>query len=416
MWENTLQFVFNVPLKVFVFVIVFTVPLRRRKFFWLRAIPGGLAYLMTFFFIPISQGYLYDIVLLLFSMVWMFLCFRAKIFAIIFCGVGAFAGQHISSYLFRILQILTQIESNGIAGIFISLSICLAVAAACYFILVRRINANTLNSSMSVLITSAVILGLIIICGENIPKELAYANILYCVYAIISCMLSLNVQFGIFKRRELEQKNEETERLLYAERKQQALSKQSIDMVNMKCHDLKHQIELLQEADDQGRRGELIRDLKETIDEYDNIIKTGYEALDTVLTEKNYLCKRNNIKFSYIVDGAPLAFMKELDVYSLFGNALDNAIQSVCREDDIEKRIISLSASSKQGYYHIHIENYFNQKLTFEDGLPITTQSETNIHGYGLRSMRHITEKYKGVMTITAEIPWFKLNILLPVP
>lgn len=51
-------------------------------------------------------------------------------------------------------------------------------------------------------------------------------------------------------------------------------------------------------------------------------------------TEKSLLCERHKIRFTYMIDGEQLDFMDPVDIASLFGNALDNAIESVLRTDD----------------------------------------------------------------------------------
>lgn len=413
MFYNFLQFFFNFPLKVLIFVIFFTIPLARRRFFFPRAFTIGVLYISAFYFIPLF-GYLYDVVLFLLSVVWIFCCFRCTPYTMIFCAVGAFAGQHISFYCFRIVQILTQLPSNGLPGLMISTALCVAVAVGTYFLLVRNIDYSTLKKSKSILFNSVVILSLTILCGESIPAGNDTTNLLYCIYAVVSCSLALAVQYGIFRRRELEMKNEEIERIMYAERKQREISRQSIEMLNMRCHDLKHQVDLLRSTDSSNRRGELIDELKKTIDEYDSVIRTGLEVLDTVLTEKNYVCRNKGIIFSYIVDGEKLAFMSDADVYTLFGNALENAIEAL-EGVEREKRIVSLSAIEKQGCVYIRVENYCDKEPTFANGLPVSSKSG-GLHGYGTKSIRYISEKYNGVATMVYENGWFRLNILLPVP
>lgn len=413
MFYNFLQFFLNFPLKVLIFIIFFTIPLKRRNFFWLRAVTVGLIYIISFYFIPIS-GYIYNVVLFSLSMLWIISCFRSSWYFVVFSAVGAFAGQHISYYLFRILQIFTQIQTNSIQGMLISTGICIIVAFVCYFALVRKINYFADYKSKSILFNSAIILSLTIICGENIPQTNDTTNLLYCIYAVVSCGLALAVQYGIFHQNELQIKNQQIEQMMYAEKKQQQLSKQSIDMINIRCHDLKHQVELLQQADNVNRKGELIDELKKAISEYDAVIHTGFEALDTVLTEKNYACKQKNIIFSYIVDGEKLSFMSDIDVYSLFGNALDNAIEALS-DVDKERRIISLFVVEKQGYAHIHIENYCDKQLKFIEGVPQTTKG-SGLHGFGTKSITTISQKYNGVAKMSIDDSWFKLNIFLPIP
>lgn len=94
---------------------------------------------------------------------------------------------------------------------------------------------------------------------------------------------------------------------------------------------------------------------------------------------------------------------------------MDNAIESVCKEKDEEKRIISLSVGGKGKLLNIHIENYFSGSLLFDNGLPKTTKHDKNYHGYGMMSVRHIVQKYNGNMVIGQEDNRFVVNILIPV-
>ena len=45
-----------------------------------------------------------------------------------------------------------------------------------------------------------------------------------------------------------------------------------------------------------------------------------------------------------MVDGSRMNFMKAEDIYGIFGNALDNAIEAVSRLEDPQQRVISVKA------------------------------------------------------------------------
>lgn len=70
------------------------------------------------------------------------------------------------------------------------------------------------------------------------------------------------------------------------------------------------------------------------------------------------VCEKRSVKFSYMIDGAALSFMRACDVSSLFGNIMDNAMESVFAEEDAEKRVISLSVEKKNSMVIIHQQNY----------------------------------------------------------
>ena len=55
---------------------------------------------------------------------------------------------------------------------------------------------------------------------------------------------------------------------------------------------------------------------------------TGNHALDVILTEKSLICKQKEIKLTCMADGKQLAFMQTTDLYSIFGNLLNNSIEA----------------------------------------------------------------------------------------
>ena len=102
------------------------------------------------------------------------------------------------------------------------------------------------------------------------------------------------------------------------------------------------------------------------------------------------------------------------ELYSLLGNALDNAIEATTREKDVERRIITLHAAARGNLMTIHVENPCEKEPLFMDGLPLTSKPDTDYHGYGMRSMRYLCEKYKGVLTTSWVEGIFSLDILFP--
>lgn len=84
------------------------------------------------------------------------------------------------------------------------------------------------------------------------------------------------------------------------------LSKENIDMVNQKYHDLKHQINLLktQSYAQAGKSTSYLEKMEREIRVYETQNKTGNPILDAVLTNKALLCQNKEIELKFIVDGA----------------------------------------------------------------------------------------------------------------
>lgn len=75
-----------------------------------------------------------------------------------------------------------------------------------------------------------------------------------------------------------------------------------------------------------------------------------------LLAERSIVCKGRGIQLDYIADGAKLDFLKPGEVYSLFGNALDNAIEAVTPLEP-DRRYIGLQVRAERGMLLIRMEN-----------------------------------------------------------
>ena len=193
-------------------------------------------------------------------------------------------------------------------------------------------------------------------------------------------------------------------------------SKENIDMLDRKYHDLKHQITILRAELDVERRNDYLEEMEREIKIYEAQNKTGNPVLDTILTSKNLYCVQHGIGLTCVVDGKLLAFMDSMDLSAIFGNALDNAIECEEQVADPERRLIHITVSAQKCFVLLTFENYFEGSLAFEEQFPVTTKGNRAFHGYGLKSIRYVAQKYGGTMAVSAENNWFELKILIPIP
>ena len=191
-------------------------------------------------------------------------------------------------------------------------------------------------------------------------------------------------------------------------------SKESIELINYKYHDLKHQISVLRSEMDPGKREAFLDKMEEEIRQYEAQNKTGNKVLDTVLTTKSLYCNKNGITFTCVADGALLNFMDVMDICSIFGNALDNAIECEMKIPDREKRLIHVTVSKQKAFLLLRFENYCEEELKYQGGILATTKKDKKYHGYGMKSIRYTVNKYGGAVTVDAKENWFDLKILIP--
>ena len=191
------------------------------------------------------------------------------------------------------------------------------------------------------------------------------------------------------------------------------MSHEGIVTLQTKCHDLKHQIRAIRSEAGKARFDEYLNELEDSINEYSTVVECGNQTVDIVLTEKNILCLPHKVKFSYMIDGSLFDFLTEREIYSLFGNALDNALESASKVSDPSNRIITLKSNARSGLVVLQVENTFEgERMLEENGLMHTTKSGTG-HGFGLRSIQHIAEKHHGSMSVRTENGVFRLSVVM---
>lgn len=230
---------------------------------------------------------------------------------------------------------------------------------------------------------------------------------------IIASSLILGILFLLSERVRLLLERQTLSYLRVQEREQYEISKEAMDSINLKYHDLKHQLSAIKA--NKVVSPEFVNELEKNIAVFGSRVLSGNESLDIILSEKSLRCERRNIQFACMADGAKLDFMAPHDLYSLFGNALDNAIEAVEQVPEKNKRFINVSIRGFDQMVSIHLENSFVGKIAFANGLPKTTKKDTRYHGYGIKSMKRTIDKYQGNLRASTEGDIFHLDILIPI-
>lgn len=218
-------------------------------------------------------------------------------------------------------------------------------------------------------------------------------------------LVVIAIRSGLLAHKKIETELQITEGLLRQEKKRYSEMRDSIEMINMRCHDLKRQLSKLQEKLTQDE----VDALREAIEIYDSNINTGNEIVDTVLYQKELYCRKNNIQLSWMCDGSSLSFIAPSSLYALLENALENAIEAVMNLPE-EQRMITINAFNEDGVL-LQVSNYFNPGLVLRNG---TSKNDSVHHGFGLKSIRYIVSSYGGTMKTTCIDDVFLLDIHFP--
>lgn len=236
----------------------------------------------------------------------------------------------------------------------------------------------------------------------------------FCIFILlVICVIILLNQYTTFRMLQQKQENELLQQLEQEKAQQYAFTKENIDLINHKCHDLKYRIQALKLAEG-SEKEHMIEDVSRDIRFYDASIQTENPTLDTILTEKSLICTGAGIRFSCNIQDARLDRIEVVDLYTMLGNALDNAIECVRQYEDPGKKTISLTIREKGSMVHIFVDNYFEGHLEIRGGFPVTGKGDRRYHGFGVKSINLLAKKYDGDSMVSVQNHTFSIHILIP--
>lgn len=244
--------------------------------------------------------------------------------------------------------------------------------------------------------------------SSKYPLEIFYIRTLVDLCGVLILYSAREQKIAVYVKTELAQ----IQLLLDKQYEQYRLTKETIEIVNRKHHDLKHNLAVLRNGTE--RADEYANATEHDIKLYDTVFRTGNDVLDTILMGKSIKCEQNGITFTCVADGAALAFMSDMDICSLFGNALDNAIESFYDAADEDDKFIKLAVYKNGELLIVKCENAFNGKVTCINGDLISTKGDKEHRGFGIKSIKAIAEKYGGSVSIAAEPPTFTICAVFP--
>ncbi len=341
----------------------------------------------------------------------------------LFCATASYTLQNLASSATILVENLMTASPrpslhSSVEGV-VTLLVYAVIYAAGYLLLIRRLDKHGLIVTENKMMLMMFVFVAIIIISLDVAIKgvtivgmtLSYVLLLRVGHVFV-CVFVLFSEYEMLHAKRLKNEKAETERLLAERERQYRLSRENIEAINIKCHDIRHQIRHLS-----GLEGtidsKVLADIAREVRVYESVVETGNEALDTILTEKSLACSSEGIALSVIADGAALGFMAPSDIYSFFGNALDNAIEAVRGVRDPERRTIMVSVRRRGHMVAVNMENHYARRLRFRDGLPLTTKGDDTNHGFGMRSMRSIVGHYGGTLHVGTDRSVFYLNALV---
>lgn len=428
--DNYINMLTEAELLFLSFLFAWNFPKRKR--FWLYAI------LFSFVFIGLSfltysidvgnsvlSGALNYLLLSVFVVLTLGTSFQTRISTIVFCTLVAYTTRHLI-YLFWQLSIYIYNDCTPnpvmtFSWIWVIFSCGWIVLFAPVVLYIYHLIKKTPDVTLppwKIIILAALslfvdnILNMFVVASTAIEADKMMKYVISS-FNILSCVMILAIMFSFVSQSQLEKEVASISQMRHEEEKQYQMTKENIDLINVKCHDLRKQLRVLQEAHSTISQQE-INSIEEATRIYDTRVETGNSSLDVILRDKSLICAKNKIVFNCIIDGSALNFISESDIFSLFGNIVDNAIESAMKLTLPEKRIITLKIRRVPGGVFIYEENYYIDTISYSDGLPVSTKGDKQYHGFGMKSIRMIVNHYSGTMQINSKNQTFALSVFFP--
>ena len=185
--------------------------------------------------------------------------------------------------------------------------------------------------------------------------------------------------------------------------------------INIQRHDIKHMINIwvdmlrnnkISELEDEFGRYVYKLDSQKSVICY---IK-GNDIINYVICDKLRRCKKNNIKYNTEITTDFMAD-REMDISIILSNLLDNAIESSLKQEPVN-RFIDIQMFKRMGMNNIIIRNYIGTSVLRNNPQLNTTNKDDTGHGYGIKSIKKLVEKYNGDINITEENNYFVVHIM----
>lgn len=408
----------------------------QRKYYLIRVYSGLLLLFIAAFLLGIGVAAMRQFsplaslpkilgTLLLNAFVYFYLLFmyKEKWTKLLLCAVTVLAVQRLAYELYMYFLLAVKGSTLNIIGPFGNKAADYAIRYCFYFavelayclLFGRKNRMNDINSGNIMVLVLITIVGTVVLDGilSNVLIGSASVEAARRGFDMLCCVVVLFLRYELLRAKQIQSDYDLLKILWSQKEKQFELTKETINLINTKCHDLRHQL------DDFGRViGDdcTVEELKQSIEIYDGLAKTGNGILDVIIAEKFLYCQSRGIRLHYIVDGSCLYFMSAADIYAIFGNAIDNAIEHLEKLEEKEKRVFRMFVTRKEAFIIGYLENFFQGDLRIENGLPVTDKDDGSYHGYGLLSMRTAAKKLGGTLNVAVKDGLFTVNFIIPMP
>lgn len=236
------------------------------------------------------------------------------------------------------------------------------------------------------------------------------ANVVFLIFIFILYFGYLHTVKKVeFQKKEIE--------LLREKNRNQVEGYQEINSLHQQVrkiyHDLKNHVLIADGMQTSELKEMYLEDLESYFSEYLLKPDSGNEILDVLIQKKHEICRKKQIQFEYNVDFSKGAFINLVDVGTIFGNIIDNAIEA-CEQMEESKRRIDLFVGSVEMFIVIKVSNPFLEVRKVGKQL-FSMKRRFDKPGVGLVCLEDTLKKYEGTFRYEIKDSLFEITIMIPV-
>lgn len=177
-------------------------------------------------------------------------------------------------------------------------------------------------------------------------------------------------------------------------------------------HDMKnHTLVILSylEENKTEEAGQYAGEILDKLNRMYTYVNVGNSLLSYIINSKLSMAKERGIEIKAEIENLPFSYMDSVDFSSLLNNMLDNAIRGAL---DSEGKKLEMNIASEKGFDVITVKNSIDGSV-LKDNPELETSKEEPGHGYGMRQIKAVTEKYEGSMDIYEKDGMFVVSVML---
>lgn len=248
----------------------------------------------------------------------------------------------------------------------------------------------------------------IVLEGTNALLAAAGSAALYA-----ASMAAMYLFCFLFEKYQLKKRKQLSERSCDHFREQTFIQNENTLLLNKFRHDIvNHLIDiraLIIANDTDSALALLDETAKKAEDAWKDPPTTGDPVADVVIASKSAVCRSKGIEFICKIELSDKIRMDMVDISSLISNLLDNAIEAA---EKTEEPHIRMEIFDYNAYHVIRVENNMSEPVAPDDPLR-TKKSEPALHGFGLKIIEDIAEKYDGNFIKKADGDHFTATVLI---